>query len=99
MKELTLYDLEDHADSIVDDLYQTEKFHRSNSGHLLRVKKAFVREKIVKKTAFAAFLDYLKELKDKMYRKGKEPIILSVNSEYKTKWDLFVMFLAAYNCF
>jgi hypothetical protein len=31
--------------------------------------------------------------------KRKEPLILSVNSPRKIKWDLIIMTLATFNCF
>jgi len=31
--------------------------------------------------------------------KAREPWVLSIDSPVKTRWDLFVMVLATYNCF
>jgi hypothetical protein len=36
---------------------------------------------------------------DFLKRKDREPLMLSCYSPNKTKWDLFVMLMATYNCF
>lgn len=62
------------------------------------IRPAVPREKIIKRSVYRMLMDYLKGIFARIRRRGKEPIVLSCNSDHKTRWDLFVMFLATYNC-
>jgi potassium channel len=62
-------------------------------------KSAEERKKVIKKSVFKRLSRKLNQLQLWLGRKCNQPLILSVNSPHKTKWDLFVMVLATYNCF
>ena len=65
-----------------------------------RVQKAVSREELITRTKniFDALREvwttFVKNLKTK-----KEPLVLSMDSNIKTRWDLFIMLLATYNCY
>jgi hypothetical protein len=64
-----------------------------------KVQPSEVRVKVIKISYTKIMWARLVRLKNYLATEGLSKLVLSCNSPYKTKWDLFVMCLATYNCF